>query len=276
MTQINAIDEAIRGMNGIPFVDFTTDLIDGVFDSLVDNHTTQMMKFVDYFEGISKGLQWYIDNTEEDISDEETLQYLTAIEGAESSVGSGSNPPTLLDTVASATPAGAAVNVATPVVTNLLDALNIPGVESSLPAASSGNTTSVKPYAIRTAIARRISANRYNMLETMIKQGMMRLVVDHGEIETRFTMSTRERHLDQVKIKTKDKNKSSTKSKTKVGTGFMLSMFGSAKKKVKRQNKQLHVKKVNENHRDISGSSTKFYSRVKIVFKTDYMPLDGA
>ena len=114
-----------------------------------------------------------------------------------------------------------------------------------------------------------------------MKMGMLRTVVDHGEIESRITFKVREKHIDDVRLKEKTKDKEKQierfKKKNKIKSGLIFRLFGKAKQKTRYSSKDktthVYVKTLKEHHRDVSGSSVKFYSRVKLNFKTDYFPL---
>lgn len=292
MTQINAVEQASQAIKGIPYVEFTSGLIDGVFSTLIDSHTTQVQTFMELFSSISQGLESYINNTVDDIDDEETLEFLQNIpEVAEATLPAplpeGATADTtvleqLVGVFTSGNPAGT-VNVATSTASTLLGALGANGVNlpapleelsSSLPT-STAETQELPTAAIFEAVAQRIAANRFGVLENMMQMGMMRLVVDRGELETSIKVKTFERHTDVVKDKTKDKEKLKKKTKTKMKTGLIFRLFGKAKRKNKVKSTQMHISKHSELHKDVSGSSVGIAARVKLEFSTDHMSLGG-
>ncbi len=294
MPSVNAVDEAIRGLNGIPYVEFTTALINGVFDSLLDNHLAQMKAHAALLEATATDLTTYLRETSPDISDDDTLAFLGALPEIRhhASVKVGSATLALTDVIDKAKAATASTDI--PLSASALGALRerlvIANIPNNLPAAGTGATTNVPSAALFQAVAERIAANRFALLSNMVRQGMMRLVVDHGEIETRFVFSAFERHSDSISESSTSRSGTASSSSATAGTavgvaggggavigagvaglGLGLGTFTGKSEASSRRN--LRIRHLTESHRDTSGSSVKFYSRVKISFKTDFLPL---
>jgi len=279
----NAVDEASRALNEIPFEDFTTSLLQGVFNTLIDTNIQQIETYMELVNGVQKGLESYINNTADDIDDEEILNYLHALPEllVEDSSDTTNTYDNLID--AASTSSGM-VAIADTALNALSQNLTIPGVyEPSFANNSEATTepTTVSSQEIFDAVAKKIAAGRFESLETMVKMGLLRTVVDHGEIESRLTFQIRTRHVEDVRLKDKtkikDKHIEKFKTKNKVKTGLLFNLFGKAKHKKTSQsmdkNTTVNIKTLSEHDRDVSGSSVKFYSRVKLTFKTDYFPL---
>ncbi len=285
MTQINAVEQASEAIKGIPYVEFTSELIDGVFNTLIDTHTKQVQTFMELFEGVSQGLESYISNTVSDIDHEETIEFLQNIPSVAEApvVGGGASAPTMLEGVVDGLvgpSANATVTVATTVANALTGELSVPN--TNLPTAISGvtspvtgkpNETKINVQPLFDAIAQRIAANRFGVLENMMQMGMMRLVVDSGELETSIKIKTFERHKDVVTDKTKDKDRLKTKAKTRTKSGKKFRMFGKSRTKNKVVRRKMHISKHSELHKDVSGSSVGIAARVKLNFSTDHMSL---
>jgi hypothetical protein len=102
----------------------------------------------------------------------------------------------------------------------------------------------------------------------MAKQGMMRLVVTEGEIETKITFSTW--NNSSSGSSTDDKVKDRTKTKDKRG------IFGQIfKGRDKTKTRTVTVNTAKSYQRDSSGTRVDIFGRVLIKFKTDYAPLNG-
>jgi hypothetical protein len=274
MAQINAVDEAIRGMNGIPFVEFTSSLINGVFETLVESQITQMRAFMEIFQAISAGMASYINATADDVDDAATLDFLQnlpAVANAPSTGGTQGQTAvndvgTGLASLSGGT-AGAVVSIAKGVLDVIRTRVDVPGITNALPPAATTDPVSVPVDHLKRAIAQRIAANRYGALENMMRMGLMRIVVDNGLLEARLTFNTFENHTDEQE--SRDRHKDRTRTRTLPG-GPIGRMLGRNQRSVSRV---VNVKQVKELHRDTSGTSVKFYSRVLLNFKTDYMPL---
>ena len=298
MPSVNAVDEAIRGLSGIPYVEFTTALINGVFDSLLQNHLVQMKAHAALLEATSTDLITYLRETTPDISDADTLAFLGALpeipHHAPVKIGNSTIPITEAIDKAKAGSGSTDIPFSAAALSALRERLVIANVPNNLPAVGSGATTNVRSAALFQAVADRIAANRFALLTNMVRQGMMRLVVDHGEIETRFVFSSFERHSDSISNTIGSRDSSESSSTATVGLaggvggvggsvavhplGFLGGLLGGAGgASIGRSNTSsghaLRVRHLTESHRDTSGSSVKFYSRVKINFKTDFLPL---
>ncbi|MEM7523283.1 MAG: hypothetical protein AAF360_05915 [Pseudomonadota bacterium] len=299
MASINAVDEAIRGLNGIPFVDFTRTLIDGVFDALLDAQLKQTESFQELLEAVSVDLATYLKTTTQDVSADDTLAFLQALpevrgHGAVEFAGRSQALPAAL---AGAQRGRASVDLT---LTNealaaLRDRLVIPDVDNALPAAIAADgtrpaTVAVPSAALFSAVAQRIAANRYSLLTAMVDRGLSRLVVDHGEIETRFVFSSFQRDTADERLTSRNRNVSASETSEESGTvtggGFGLGALignvgfggglggGSSRGRSSATRRSaLSVRTLDERHRDVSGGSVKFHSRVKINFKTDFLPL---
>jgi hypothetical protein len=123
------------------------------------------------------------------------------------------------------------------------------------------------------AVAERIAANKYTLLQEMVRMGLVRLVVEHGSIETRLTFRAWEHHLDEAKEKHRDKQKELIKAKERRGGGLVKHVFGGKRGKRKQRDSSITVNTASQLHRDVSGTSVEIFGRVLIHFKTDYQPL---
>ncbi len=70
-----AIDTAAR-FGDIPFVEFSKELITGIFDALVEAHVLQMEEYAQFVESLSQDLTTYINNTVDGVSFEEISDFV--------------------------------------------------------------------------------------------------------------------------------------------------------------------------------------------------------
>jgi len=294
-----AIDTAAR-FGEIPFVEFTKELVTGVFDSLVEAHILQIEEYANFVNSLTQDLSTYINNTQDGVTFDQisdfVLNYelpkvedaaLTTILGQLQSPQNAAPALANPDPTQPATPAtwwGGLINALAPAVTNLVDKVKDPTAIAGINALNEYNNAvlaggtiaaNVMPTykEITNSIAALIASNKYGLLQTMAKQGVMRLVVTEGEIETKITFSTWNTsssgtdtsHVDDTKTKTKDK---------KVVGGGIIGLFR-AKKKHKETNRIITVNTAKSYQRDSSGTKVDIFGRVLIKFKTDYAPLNG-
>ncbi len=289
-----AIDTAAR-FGEIPFVEFTSELIIGVFNSLVEAHVLQMEQYGEFLETLTKNLSTYINETQDNVSysdiadfvsnynlQEEdntvVLEYLKKLQAPDATVEqSESGAPS----TATNSWWGSLINAIGPAVNNLVDNLTDNSQEEYLNAIAEynkkvleGATNIVTPsYSqIRKSIGALIASNKYSLLQNIARQGALRLVVTEGEIETKITFSTWNDSVSNSDDSYAFNNKVKVKEKYKkaVGLGFLFNK----KNKSKTKTSTVTVNTAKSYQRDSSGSKVDIFGRVLIKFKTDYAPLN--
>jgi len=293
-----AIDTAAR-FGEIPFVEFTKELVTGVFDSLVEAHILQMEEYANFVNSLTQDLSTYINNTQDGVTFDQISDFVlnyelpqvddsalaSILDQLETPPGS-TTPATTDDTRPASTDTwwGGLINALAPAVTNLADKVKDPNEIAGLDAFTTYNNAvlaggtiaadKIPTYKqIHDAIAALISSNKYGLLQTMAKQGVMRLVVTEGEIETKITFSTWNTSMSGSETSHSDDTKNKTKAKQVAGGGI-LGIFR-AKKKSKATNRIITVNTAKSYQRDSSGTKVDIFGRVLIRFKTDYAPLNG-
>jgi hypothetical protein len=291
-----AIDTAAR-FGEIPFVAFTKELVTGVFDSLVETHILQMEEYATFVNSLTQDLSTYINNTQDGVTFDQisdfvlnyqlpstdnsdlttVLGQLKAPTGSPTPINPNPTNPATTDTWW-----GGLINGLAPAVTNLVDKIKDPTQLAGLNALNeynnavlAGASTVVVPSfkQIHDAIASLIASNKYGLLQTMAKQGMMRLVVTEGEIETKITFSTWNASESGSESYHSDNTKDRSKFKKVVGGG-VIGIFRS--RKIQRETSRvITVNTAKSYQRDSSGTKVDIFGRVLIKFKTDYAPLNG-
>ena len=288
-----AIDTAAR-FGEIPFVEFTKELVTGVFDSLVEAHVLQMEEYAAFVNSLTQDLSTYINNTQDNVSFDQisdfVLNYeLPAIDNTDLTAALNLlQPPTattLAPTNAGTAPAttdtwwGGLINGLAPAVAGLVDKINDPSEVAGLQALNNYNNQVLQGVAaaqrampkyeeIRNAIAALVTSNKYSLLQTMARQGMMRLVVTEGEIETKITFSTWNNSTTTSSVDNRIKDRTKTKEKR----GIFGQIF---KGRDKTKSRVLTVNTAKSYQRDSSGTKVDIFGRVLVKFKTDYAPLNG-
>jgi hypothetical protein len=289
-----AIDTAAR-FGEIPFVEFTKELVTGVFDSLVDAHILQMEEYATFVNSLTQDLSTYINNTQDGVSFDQISEFvlnyeLPSIDNSllTAALDKLQAPATTQPTVAPPSgtlPAttdtwwGGLINGLAPAVSGLVDKIKDPSEVAGLEALNQYNQQALQGVAlasrtiptykqIHDAIAALISSNKYGLLQTMAKQGLMRLVVTEGEIETKITFSTWNNSVSESSTDNKIKEKTKTKEKR----GLFGQIF---KGRDKTKTRTVTVNTAKSYQRDSSGTRVDIFGRVLIKFKTDYAPLNG-
>lgn len=252
--------ELATHLSEIGFPEFTTKLVSDVFDTLIASNLRQTEAYIELLKQTSKSLTTYINDTRDDISGEMLLEFLSKVVGADKS-----------DSKKDAVRVNGELN--TEQAKALNDAVKVDGTDlqqNSTDVASTAKITEGKFDKILEAVANRISADKYTILKEMVKQGLLRLVVENGEIETRLTFNTY--GSSYYKDRSTDYNRKDFKFRAKAKTGGLLSQWVKASASTAYSN--VKVSTATKTDIDRSSSSVQIYGRVYINFKTDYLPLD--
>lgn len=251
-----AVEQASH-LSDIGFPEFTAKLVTDVFDALVSANMRQTDAYLSLIKEVGKELSVYINNTRDDIGGEEIMQFLSMLAPPEN------------ENEVSKLKVGA-----------LDDSIDANEVKEKL--AVYENNTNINPVdipgnidqeaydKILTAVANRIAANKYTLLQEMVKQGILRLVVENGLIETRMTFSSYNSKFYQSK--SKDYNRKNFSVRAKAKTGGLVSLW--CKASAATSYSSIKVSTAEKVDQDRSGSRVNIFGRVKINFKTDYLPLN--
>ena len=255
-----AVTQATR-LSEIGFPEFTTKLITDVFDALISSNIRQTEAYIELLQQTSKSLSSFINDTKDDISGDMILDFLARALPADvdnqekvTAVENNGGNATLNQDQANA------LNAA-------LETPEEAGVADNNQIAVDGQNS----YdAILDAVARRISVNKYDMLKEMVKQGILRLVIENGDIETRLTFTT---YGSSFSRETQNKyNRKAFSAQARAKTGSILSSWVKASASTKYSN--VTVTTTSKVDQDRSGSRVNIFGGVKINFRTDYLPLD--
>jgi len=237
------------------FAEFTAKLITDTFDALVAANIRQTEAYIELVSKISKSLTEFINETKDDISGEMILQFLGAV--------LKSDPSEKVKVGGTLTKEEAkAINDATKVPEANPDG-------AKLPEDSSVTLTESQYKSILDAVAKRIAADKYTMLKEMVKMGVLRLVVEHGIIETRLTLNTYKSSYYASNATRYHSDNFNFRASAK--TGGYLSLW--VKASASTSYSSINVSTASQTNRDISGSQVQIYGYVRIDFKTDYQPM---
>ena len=247
-----AIAQAVR-LPEVGFAEFTTQLVTGVFDALLDADLRQMESYSNLVKVAAATLKDFINSTKDSVTATDISGFLGNLPGLPKLTA-----PFTLDQA----------NLLNSSV-KLPDEAGVANNNQPIAVAGAAGPINLDANAIKgvnDAVARRIAANRYDLLNQMVRQGVLRLVVDNGVIETRLTFRT---------YGTSTSVGASSQAQTRasgfgLGGGFTV---GAAGLGGGGGDVRTTVSAASELQRDVNGSSVQIFGRVEIHFKTDYSPL---
>lgn len=259
-------------LNEIGFAEFTAKLITDVFNALVSANMTQTQSYLLLMQSVAKDLTTFINDTKDDIGGAQIVDLLTRLLPDAASAGTkvvktGTLQPDDAKTLGHALAISSDSDAGHGALLTKLGSAAAP-IKLADPV-----ETGAAPWfdAIVQAAARRIAADKYTLLKEMVKMGLLRLVVEHGVIETRLCYNT---YASAYHAKeSSNYTTGSMSTQFKVGGGLMGFLLGAPSMSM--STNRLTVSTARSTDRDISGSSVQVYGRVQIDFKTDYQPLSG-
>ena len=260
MATADAVNQASR-LSEIGFPEFTAKLVTDVFDALVSANMRQTEAYISLIKEVGKTLSQYINDTKDDIGGDEIMRFLALVAPPDNAGGESSEP----------TKVKIGTNLVQADIDKINPALKISGIVENDNVAKVGAIDKAGYEKIVDAVAKRIAANKYDLLKEMVKQGILRLVVENGLIETRLTFNTYGSSFYQEK--SSDYNSSNFSFRAKAKTGSLVSLWCKASASTSLNLVKISTaEKVNQ---DRSGSTVNIFGKVQINFKTDYLPLNA-
>lgn len=251
----NAMDSATR-LPEVGFPEFTAALINSTFDALISANIRQMEAYSQLVKTLAFSLSDYINNTRDTITGEEILDFLERI------------LPDAKNKVAvtkSLTAADAAL---------LKKELTLPAeIDTSKvqqPVIGAGIIDDTIFKNILAAVANRIAASKYSLLQEMVRQGILRLVVENGVIETRMTFSAWDYSSESSRASSYQRD---TSSSSNVGLSGIISSLISGPSLKRVNSTGISIKTATDSQLASGGTSINIFGGVRINFKTDYLPL---
>ena len=280
-----AVTEATR-LGEIGFPEFTAKLVKDVFDALLAATLRQMEAYSELVAATAKTLQEYVAENKHLVSGEEVWDWLVRnLPGPAASVAAD---PTPEDATLVRKDVALLVEDEVPKIRQKVDLGQswLPsGNEGSLTIDSTSKRTKIlteQDVNMITAKVREIIAgNRYTLLKQMVRMGIIRLVVDYGEIETRLTfttwgMSQRDRTEQESRVRALRLSYGRT-AQTAVGGNLSnaINVSRVVQTGLAANYTSVSVRTTSSIDRDVSGSKVDIYARVLIRFKSDYLALGG-
>ena len=251
-----------NALNDIGFTEFTAKLVTDVFEALVDANLTQMEAYSALSSATQEGLTTYINNTKNDVPTEAILDFLTekfpsATEGGKLTASDAKGLNALLTNIKKTEAKENSKETQAEVV-------EVTTYETNTKLTSGGWDK------LLDNVASVISQNKYSLLQEMVKQGMLRLVVDNGTIETRLNFDVSSERNTNIEVRNYTRDNFKTKRKGRI-SGRLFGFGGSTSTKSTRKSLRVTTAKMEKNGSD--KISTKIFGGVTINFSTDYLKL---
>jgi tRNA/tmRNA/rRNA uracil-C5-methylase (TrmA/RlmC/RlmD family) len=257
-----AVTEATR-LTDIGFPEFTAKLVKDVFDALLAATLRQMEAYSELLAATAKTLQEYVAENKQLVSGEEVWDWLVKnLPGPAASVTDPKpEDATLVRVGVSFDPSKDAEKAQLQKIHEKV------GYPATMPT-SSVTLDETAVNAITDKVREIIAGNRYTLLKEMVRMGIIRLVVDYGEIETRLTFTT---YGESQQLKAA----SAYQSRAFGISGGVSARFKAVQASVAASYSSVSVRTTSSIDRDVSGSKVDIYARVLIRFKSDYLALGG-
>lgn len=247
-----------RIIQDVNFPEFTSSLIQGVFETIQNNHLVQIKSYSDLLKATSESISDFASNNYLNVPDESVAEFLA-------------RPLELVDSTSSPTylTIDEWIQIGLPdLEVTSLDSLNeVLAYESAVPIA---NTTTID--LVMTAVRKKIASENHFSLVEMVKMGMQRVVTDEILIKTRLTFKATDRSFDTANSSTaaygsKGFNIGGRLSfRTKKFGAFLSGGYS---------NVRTTVNTSNHSRTNSSNTNVNLLGYVKIKAHTDYQPLSA-
>lgn len=245
-------------LNAVSFPRFVTDLINGVFKSMLDSNAQQMQMYVQLLNNVSASAdgfersQFSINGVRQWVAD----HFPDQIEYDVPETEPGDEPPDpeeLANIRLRLRP-----NASMPGAEELRSVLGL-GPEDSVDAS---NPEQLVPLA-----RRQIARQRQQMLATMVMLGMQRIVIDSGRINASMRF-----HIDTRSAASDDRGTEfGMQNRVKAAGSFGVGAWGAS---AEVENTISFVSTQRSQNTEEINTDLELNSSVELVFKTDYLPLE--
>lgn len=278
--------EAITKLESIGFVEFTTNLVRDVYRVIVEASMEQLNAYADFVAKIAKPLTEYQievlgDSTEQD---KKASDYIKNVLGF--SFGSSTTDIPLTDEQETSLQQHF-LGVTVPDDNDANKSIDISTVITEESGAKKITLDNLKKFVI--AKLKKGVKDSYDLIKTILKIGMQKVVVTNGEIRTKLTF-----HVDATDTYTKTASEYDQKASNWGISGFISGRLGKAKSELAGResriasamtgnfigggisggygSSKLKVKVVNETSTAATNINIDILGEVKIIFRTDTFP----
>lgn len=273
-TTIEGALDALTSVNKIGFTEFTTGLVTGVFNTIVDASLRQMVAYADLVSSVSKSVS---DFTLEALGPNQENVTFAIENDLNLTIPEGNTPTIKLNEAQFQT-------VTNTFSSTLVDgkAITADGNLTKLegtPKAASITLAKLKPFVVQKITDE--ATTKYNFLRTLLQLGMQKVVVDKGHIKTKLTFSIdasqKQSSLSSDKTNRTSENSFASGGGIGTGTGIFAGaggvlIGGGIGLGISNSSKSLNVNIVNERSSSATNLSADIIGEVMIQFRTDSFP----
>lgn len=244
----------------IEFPEFTAKLITDTFKALIDANIVQMEAYAELVKTMGTSLSTYINDTKDYVSAEAILAFLAE------------KMPALRDDTAHDSTIYSGKTLTDQDANELNGLLKFDTDSGVTPTTyATGDTLSGSAWTtLVEELAKLIAQNKYQLLREMVKQGMLRLVVENGVIETRLHFYARSNKYTYDQTTNYHRDSERKVSKGAIG-GFLGFFGGGYSSKTTKTSVNISTAKSGQSTYDTT--SVSLFGGVKLNFKTDYLKL---
>ena len=263
------MDATGRGsqVDKIKFPEFTASLISGVFDAITANQIKQMEAYTEMLSKTSKTLTEFVNETKDDITGGELLEFLSNTFSYVDSLDSNKVKSIQYGEVYELLQKEDDGEAPVPqdVKTKLKEDLEVKDDE--------GNVISPEPSSAKAMLEAakfRISENKYQLLRDMMKLGYQKLTVEKGFVKTKLEFFAKDHQhsiLNTSDFKRQNRNWGVGGRFRGGFLGGILGIRGGI------SSSSLQVSTVNTQKVAISDTTVDIFGSVEVNFKSDYFPL---
>lgn len=270
-SNINNAIRSLSSVNNLGFTQFTSNLIQGVFSTIVDSSIKQMEAYASLVATVSKSLSEF---TTEVLGENNANAIVFIKEDLGLAIPAGANPTLTLNESQFATVTNTLANIT---VANkpVSDATNLTALTGT-PKGSTITLNKLQPFVVE--LLTKQAETKYNMLRTLIQLGMQKVVVDKGHIKTKLTFSIDASTRDSSSSRSRDTSSSFNLVALGIGGGVGASGgtggggLGGGILAVASESK-VSVNVVNERSSAATNLSADIIGEVLIQFRTDSFPI---
>lgn len=248
----------------VDFPKFTSSLIQGVFETIQDNHLAQIKSYSELVKATAMNLSTFISNNYITVPNESVYAFLqNPISLKDTSTTSPKTFSTIDEWVQASTTPGTLIALSDYTQLNAL--LN---VGSTSPAISSSSTIDQLMIAIR----KKIASDNFSALQEMVKMGMQRVVTDKILIKTRLSFKATDFSLD---AKNQTSSTYGTKAFNVSGNAYYRGKRFGASIGAGYSSVKTTVNTSNHSSQNSNIANLNLLGYVKIEAHTDYQPLSA-
>ncbi|MDZ5810922.1 hypothetical protein U4E84_06140 [Halorubrum sp. AD140] len=248
--QASDVVDQLSRVDEIGFPEFTHKLISDTFDATVSSMIRQQEAYAELLEQVVTSIEQFESDNVTPLEIDAWIQSNAPMEDDESTIGTPDDPGELESEAAE----------------RLESKLAGPMEELEVSSIPSGSLDESDVHQIRMLVRRKISRPRQEALEELVEQGIVRIVLDEGTIETRLKFEAEGRETDEVTEREYDRTRTGVSGSGRLLTSILGVGVGGGYQNIdvstRRERRESEV--------EVEGE---IFGRVELNLRGDYQPL---